>query len=234
MYQVKWPAILVIAVMSSLNLSAEGGRGSPFLVKDSVYNTGGLFSLGVRGTANIFFTDTRKSFGTGFGASARMQLVDRVNTEWFSDYVTSNLYNKANRTDAHIGWNVMCYILNPKGFKRKFTPFIAAGQCFDYTGIRLNGENQKLYQRWTAAVQMSVGCHYNITPRFDISLSTLYDLHLGNEVDADLNSNGNIVISQHSNAGWEGHMMLIFSAHYKLIQLWKPKGQKSRTLFPAG
>jgi hypothetical protein len=81
-----------------------------------------------------------------------------------------------------------------------------------------------MHDRWTSAVQMSIGCHYNITPKFDISLSTLYDLHLGKEVDADLAKDGSLVINEHSNAGWEGHIMFIISVHYKLIKLWKPKG----------
>ena len=216
---------MALLIYSPYLKAGDGKAAAAF--KDSTYNTGGLLSLGVRGTTNIFFTTSQRAFSVGAGASARLQLIDRVNTEWFADYVTSNLYNKANRVDAHIGWNVMCYILNPKGFHRKFTPFIAAGQCFDYTGIRMNGEGQKLYERWTAAVQMSVGCHYNITPKFDVSLATLYDLHLGNEVDADLQNNGTVLITDHSNAGWEGHMMIILSVRYKFVQLWKPGKKKS-------
>lgn len=204
--------------------SAEaGGRDSPLFAKDSSYRKeGGAFSLGVRNTVNIF-TNTPNSFGLGVGGSARLQILKRLNTEWFGDYVMNNIYNKASRTDGHIGWNVMFYILDPKGFSRKFTPFIAAGHCFDYTGIRLNGENQPMHERWTSAVQMSIGCHYNITPQFDISVSTLYDLHLGKEIDAEVEKDGTLTIVEHANAGWEGHIMLIFSAHYKFMRLWKSK-----------
>ena len=216
-------ALVLTLCIFSPHLFAEG-RGDPRTHNiDSVFRSqGGAFSIGFRTDMNIF-TNAPKSFGMGAGSSVRIQLLDRLNTEWFADYITSNLYNKAARTDAHIGWNVMYYIINPRGFTRKFTPFIAAGHCFDYTGIRLNGENQPMHDRWTSAVQMSVGCHYNITPEFDISLSTLYDLHLGKEVDADLAKDGTVVISEHSNAGWEGHFMLIFSVHYKIAKLWKPK-----------
>ena len=227
MYKTIWLAILFAAgLLSSQQIYATADSASTAAKaakKDSVSQKGGgNFSLGVRSTFSAF-SDGKPTFGMGAGASARIQILDRLNTEWFGDYMTSNLYNKAHRTDVHIGWNVMFYLINPKGFTRKFTPFIAAGHCFDYTGIRLNGPGQPMHERWTSAVQMSLGCHYNITPKFDISLTTLYMLHLGREVDADLEKDGTVTINDHSNAGWEGHVMFIVSVHYKFAKLWKPK-----------
>lgn len=223
MHKIRWLAVFLITFTLSSQLYA-GNAGSGEFSKDSVFNKGGgNFSLGMRTTINAF-SDGAPALGLGVGGSMRLQLLERLNTEWFGDYMTSNLYNKANRTDVHIGWNVMFYILNPHGFKRKFTPFVAAGHCFDYTGIRLNGPNQPMHDRWTSAVQMSLGCHYNISPKFDISLSTLYMLHLGKEIDADLQKDGTMQIVEHSNAGWEGHIMFIISVHYKLAKLWKAKG----------
>ena len=189
------------------------------------YNSGGLLSFGAR-TGISIFSAAPKYIGIGSGGSIRLQFLDRLNTEWFGDYITSALYNKVHRVDAHIGWNVMFYLINPRGFTRKFTPFIAAGHCFDYTGLKLNGENQQLHSKWTAAVQVSAGCHYNITPRFDISLSTLYVLHLGKDLDPSLNPDGTVTISDSKEAGWEGHFMVILSAHYKIAQLWNTKKGK--------
>lgn len=186
----------------------------------------GWLSFGARNDINIFAA-APKSPGIGAGGSMRLQLLSRLNTEWFADYITSNLYNKAHRVDAHIGWNVMYYVLDPKDFTRKFTPFLAAGQCFDYTSVQLDGENQPKYEKWTAAVQMELGCHYNITPRFDISLSTLYDLHLGKDLEAIQNSDGSISITDAKLAGWEGHVMIILSAHYKIYRLWNRKNKKA-------
>ncbi|MCW3126198.1 MAG: hypothetical protein JWO03_1856 [Bacteroidetes bacterium] len=224
MHKARWPAVLLIAcLLSSLHLSAGIERYVPLHIRDTAFNKqGGNFSLGVRNTINVF-SDEPKAFGMGMGASFRLQLLDRVNTEWFADYMTSNLYNKANRTDVHVGWNVMFYLIKPKGFTRKLTPFVGAGHCFDYTAIKMNGENQQLYKRWTAAVQMSVGCHYNITPKLDISVTTLYVLHLGKELDADQADDGSVSIEEHRNAGWEGHLMLVISAHYKFLKLWKAR-----------
>lgn len=219
-----WPAVLLILyLLPQVHIYAQDSSKPAFKIREAFTDPeGGTLSLGARNDINIF-TAAPKSPGIGAGGSFRLQILDRLNTEWFGDYISSSLYNKAHRVDAHIGWNVMFYLLKPNGFERKFTPFIAAGHCFDYTGISLNGENQKLYSKWTSAVQMSVGCHYNITPRFDISLSTLYDLHLGKDLDTDLNPDGMVSITESKGAGWEGHVMIIISAHYKICKLWNVK-----------
>ena len=219
-----WPVVFIVACMLSQSVHAAQDSSSLASKTKAIFtdNTGGMLSFGVRSDINIF-TAAPKSPGIGTGASVRLQMLDRLNTEWFGDYITTSLYGKIHRVDAHIGWNVMFYILNPKGFTRKFTPFIAAGQCFDYTSVQQDGENQRLYSKATAAVQMELGCHYNITPRFDVSLSTLYDLHLGKDLDTDLNPDGTVSVTESRGAGWEGHVMIILSAHYKIGKLWNTK-----------
>lgn len=186
----------------------------------------GTFSLGARNTMNIFF-ESPDMIGQGAGGSFRIQIGERLNTEWFADYVSSKLYQRAERIDKHIGWNVMYYLLDTKSFQRSFTPFLAAGHCFDYTGIRLNGLDQPTIGKWTSAVQMSLGTHCNINQRFDITLSSLYDLHLGREVEVELTPENKVDIESHRNAGWEGHVMLILSVNYKIAQLWT-SGKQSK------
>jgi hypothetical protein len=221
----KWSIICtLIFSLHAINLSAGAGGSSKEYSRDSIFaKDGGMISFGARSTVNVF-TNTIHSYGLGVGGSSRIQFIDRLGSEWFGDYMINNMYNKATRIDGHIGWNVMLYILKPNGFRTKFTPFIAAGHCFDYTGIRMNGPNQPMHDRWTSAVQMSVGCHYNITPKFDFSIATLYDLHLGREIDVEPQKDGSVTIVEHPNAGWEGHIMIIFSVHYKFAKLWKAKG----------
>ncbi len=216
-------ALLFLSLIPQWKLQAQDTIATQHKIKKIFTDEdGGMVSFGARTDINIF-TGAPKSPGIGTGASLRLQLLNRLNTEWFGDYVSSDLYNKAHRVDAHIGWNVMFYVLNPNGFKRKFTPFIAAGQCFDYTSVQLDGENQQLHSKATAAVQMELGCHYNITPRFDVSLSTLYDLHLGDDLDTNLNPDGSVTVTSEKGAGWEGHVMIILSAHYKIGRLWNAK-----------
>lgn len=180
----------------------------------------GTISLGARNTMNVFF-ESPDMIGQGAGGSFRIQIGERLNTEWFADYVSSNIYQRAERIDKHIGWNVMLYLIDPKGFDRTLTPFLAAGHCFDYTGISLHGKNQPTIGKWTSAVQMSLGTHYNINNRFDITLSSLYDLHLGREVEVELTPANTVEIERNRNAGWEGHIMLILSVNYKIARLWR-------------
>jgi len=220
------PALLLAAILLPGFAHGQNSDSVALIKKQIFARQDGNFSLGVRNNVNIF-TDAPRSVGEGLGASARIQLINRLNTEWFADVISSNLYGKAHRTDIHIGWNVMFYLLDPKGFTRKFTPFLAAGHCFDYTGITMNGEHGLSKAKGSTAVQMSVGCHYNITPQFDISLTTLYDLHLGNDVDSELEPDGTVTLVDHKSAGLEGHVMVILSAHYKILKLWKPRKSSS-------
>jgi hypothetical protein len=135
----------------------------------------------------------------------------------------SNIKNKAHRTDYHVGWSVMFYLIDPKGFNRKLTPYIVAGHCFDETVIKINGVNGAKASRFSSALQAGLGCHYNITPKFDVSLCAQYMLHLGKELDAEEQPDGNMELVVHKNAGWEGHLLVSLSVNYKFLQLWKPR-----------
>lgn len=186
-------------------------------------NQAGNFSLGMRSTISAFYDGSSKGIGTGAGGHFRIQIVDRVNTEWFADIITSNILNKAHRMDDHVGWSVMYYVLNPNGFKRKLTPYVVAGNCFDETRITINGPDGQSASRFSSEVQMGIGCHYNITPRFDVSVTTQYGLHLGNEIATVQNSDGSLSVASYKNAGWEGHLLISISTSYKICKLWKPK-----------
>lgn len=191
------------------------------------YNTdfhekqGGNFSSGMRNTVSLFNDGVKGSVGTGIGGHFRIQLSNRINTEWFADVFMSNLKDKAHRTDYHIGWSVLYYVLDPKGFERKFTPYIIAGHCFDETDIAVNGSGNSRNNRFTSEVQTGIGCQYNITPRFNLSLSSQYGFHLGKEVELEENrTTGDLLVVKHDNSSWEGHLMFSLSANYKLCKLW--------------
>jgi opacity protein-like surface antigen len=180
------------------------------------------FSLGVRNTISAF-SHGGSEFGYGAGWHFRIQLLKRLNTEWFGDALFTNIHNKANRKDYHVGWSVMYYVIDPKGFTRKITPYALAGHCFDHTRVRINGNEAPARSRWNSAVQAGAGFHYNITPKFDISTTIQYMLHLGRELHAHENSQGEIEIEEHKNAGWEGHLLFNISVNYKIFKLWKPR-----------
>jgi len=191
--------------------------------KEALRYQGGNFSLGLRNTISSFSHGNPKGVGIGVGGHARLQLLDRLNTEWYADFISNDIQGKAHRTDIHVGWSVMFYVLNPKKFTRKFTPFVVAGHCFDQSIMKINGRNGAKASRFSSAVQAGIGCSYNITPRFDISLTTQYMFHLGEELDAHENSEGVMTIHTHKHAGWEGHLLISLSANYKIVKLWKRK-----------
>lgn len=183
---------------------------------------GGQFSLGVRSTLSTFSHGSWNENGYGAGGQFRLQLNDRINTEWFLDMIRTDIARVAYRNDYHIGWSVMYYLISTKNFKRPVTPYVQAGHCFDWTRIAPNGRRNELQQRGSSAVQAGIGTHFNLTPRFDISLSCQYMLHLGKELHAHVEG-GEVHIEKHNNAGWEGHLLITLSANYKLMKLWKPR-----------
>ena len=203
---------------------AETKRDTLSELKTPLYDKqGGNFSLGLRNTYSLFSDGDPRSFGGGVGGHFRIQVIDRVNTEWYGDVLTSNIKGKAHRTDVHVGWSVMFYLIDPKGFNRKFTPYIVTGHCFDETIIKINGPDGAHASRFSSAIQAGLGCHYNLTPRFDISLCAQYMLHLGKELDAEEQPDGNMALEVHKNAGWEGHLLVSLSVNYKFLKLWKPR-----------
>ncbi len=224
MKRTRWlPVILLFGLLPNL-LLAENKRDTLSEFKKPLYaKQNGNFSLGLRNTYSLFSEHDANMFGNGTGGQFRIQVIDRVNTEFFADVLITNIKNKAHRTDVHIGWSVMFYLIDIKGFARKLTPYIVAGHCFDETIVKINGENGKKMSHFSSAVQAGLGCHYNVTPKFDISLSAQYMLHLGKELHVEEEPDGEMHLELHKNAGWEGHLLLNVSVNYKFLQLWKPR-----------
>ncbi|HYG51512.1 MAG TPA: outer membrane beta-barrel protein [Flavobacteriales bacterium] len=187
--------------------------------------TAGSFELGMRNTVSLFGNNNTAGFGTG--GQFRIMLGKQLNTEWFADYIQTDLYAKGKRTDAHIGWSVMFYLLNEP---KKLDPYIIAGHCFDYTRVNvyrtLTEPGQEYKSRWSSAAQAGIGCHYYIGQRFNLSLSTQYMLHLGNDIHAELESeNGTEVLhveqtDTNNKLTFEGHMLTTLSLNFRIGQLW--------------
>ncbi|HLP50237.1 MAG TPA: hypothetical protein VK154_05095 [Chitinophagales bacterium] len=224
MERIRWLTVMLMLGIMPVTLHASVKRDTLSDTTKHVYpKQGGNFSFGLRNTCSLFSEHTASSFGAGVGGHFRIQVTDRVNTEFFADVLTTNIKNKAHRTDYHFGWSVMFYLINPRAFNRKLTPYIVTGHCFDQTVIKINGVNGERRARFSSALQAGLGCHYNITPKFDISLCAQYMLHLGKELHTDETPDGEIEIEEHKNAGWEGHLLLSLSVNYKFLQLWKAR-----------
>lgn len=178
---------------------------------------GGLFSLGVRSTFSTFNGHANESMGYGLGGQFRIQFADRVNSDWFFDYLNSDIGDFAQRTDYHIGWSVMYYFTD-KPFP-PVKPYILAGHCFDYTRLQDNSDPMNFDERWSSAFQAGAGLHFRLSDRLDLSLVGQYMIHLGNEVHAERHAN-TVHFHEETGASLEGHLLFNVGFHYKIADLW--------------
>lgn len=178
---------------------------------------GGLFSLGLRSTVSAFNGHEEESPGFGMGGQFRLQFADRVNSDWFFDYITSDIGNIASRTDYHIGWSVLYYLT--KEPDTRLRPYLLAGHCFDYTIFQDNSNFTLRKERFSSAVQAGAGVHFNLSPRLDLSLVTQYMLHLGNEIHAEVHE-GELEFHEEHGSSFEGHLLFHLSINYKIADLW--------------
>ena len=191
---------------------------------------GGRISLGMRSTFSTFNSHEDEGNGLGVGGQFRIQFADRVNSDWFFDFIKSDIGNFASRTDYHIGWSVLYYLTGTEkaamatyssssiSFPR-LRPYILAGHCFDYTRLVSNFDRNHLVERWSSAVQAGFGTHINLTPRWDLSLVGQYMMHLGNEVGAHY-ENGVVEFHDETSTSIEGHLLFHVSVNYKIGDAW--------------
>ncbi|MDX1651406.1 MAG: hypothetical protein R3277_02865 [Brumimicrobium sp.] len=201
--------LFCILVFSSFSMAQE---------LESAGSNSGWFSLGVRSTVNLFDHD---GTGIGSGGQFRIRLNDRLNTDWFADYITINSNDEIRSEYLHIGWSVLFYPLPPKSYaERRIQPYILAGHCFDYNKKTLIADPSVQADRWGSAVQSGLGFHFFLSERIDLSLTSQYMIHLTKAIDGHSHGNGiELHASEHS--GLEGHLLTTVSLNYKICRLWK-------------
>lgn len=178
----------------------------------------GTLEVGARSTLSLFNDHADESVGRGIGGQFRLRFSDRVNTEWFFDYLNSSIGNYAQRTDYHIGWSVLYYPLKPN--ERTLYPYVLAGHCFDYTLIKGNRADDMSANRWSSAVQGGLGMHYKFTSYFDVSLTGQYMMHLGKHLHGHLKESGEFHIHEEGSNALEGHLLVNLSFNFKIGKLW--------------
>lgn len=189
------------------------------------YHPQGTIQVGMRTTLSAFSKDN--AAGYGVGGQFRVWLWKKVNSEWFADYITTDLGGLGRRTDTHIGWSVMFYPFEGL-LQSKFTPYFLAGHCFDYTKVTPYNTITELHtdefqERWSSATQMGLGVHWNITNRFNLSMSSQYMIHLGNAIHTEvLETNGvkTLIVAEETGSNLEGHLLTTISLNVRLGDLW--------------
>lgn len=177
----------------------------------------GWFSLGARSTVSSFSHD---GFGLGTGGQFRIRFSDQVNTDWFADFISINIDDRVKSDYYHIGWSVLFYPFSGKEFNSKVSPYFLAGHCFDYNRKMEIANTSNMLDRWGSAVQGGIGAHFNLTERFDISLTSQYMMHFTSEIGYETVGE-NIIFDRHSHGNvLEGHLLTTLSLNYKIVQLW--------------
>ena len=197
--------------------------------QEKVDKESGYFQLGVRNAFSAFSDDGANGFG--YGGQFRIRVLSRVNTDWFADYITTDIAGIAKREDMHIGWSILAYPFNCETVKGKITPYILAGHCFDYTKVSKNN-SPEFKEKWSSAVQAGLGAHYNITDRVDVSLTAQYMMHLGKNVQAEvfeIDGQKEVLIQKNKVSGVEGHMLINLSFNVLLFDMWDQHHKRKKT-----
>ncbi len=204
------------------------------VTKDTLNTHKGELSFGARTTGSLF-SSSGNYFGFGAGGQLRYRVDNRLNTEWFGDWMTTNIGGLGQRYDAHIGESMILYIGREVNRKNTLTPYAMGGFCGDYTKTSTNlyyDNVQKSYvreskDRWSFATQLGLGTHYNITEKMDISFSCQYMIHFGSDIDSQIETNSQgekyLQINKVNETALEGHLLLTLSANFVIVDLIRHK-----------
>jgi hypothetical protein len=198
----------------SLLLVSIGASSQNFISNKSFVGT---FSAGTRNTVSMFNDDN--AVGIGIGGQSRIQFYDRLNTEWYFDYITSKNASYTYRNDYHIGWSVMLYTKNNYQFDRLLQPYLIAGHCFDYSKVTEQNAKNNFADRLSMATQAGIGTHINITQKLDCSLSGQYMLHFGKEIETTIQGD-EVIFEKQNFSRPDGHLLFTLSINYKFFHLW--------------
>jgi hypothetical protein len=179
-------------------------------------NKSGDFGLGVRTTLSLFDNTENALPATGFGGCFKIRLNERVNTDWFADYIYgTSMY--VNRVDYHIGWSVMYYL--GKDQTKLFQPFAVAGHCFDLSQLTDKFNLGNHAKRWSSAVQGGFGVQGYLSDRLSVFFQTQYMIHLGSHLEAKMIGN-DLSFDVHKGSSLEGHLLTSFTINYQIGKLW--------------
>jgi hypothetical protein len=157
--------------------------------------------------------------GIGIGGLSRIQFSNRLNSEWYFDYITSKNGSLTYRNDYHIGWSVMLYSKNNYSFDHLFQPYFIAGHCFDLSKVTEQKNKSNSAQRLSMAAQAGIGTHINITQKLDCSLSGQYMLHFGKAIQTSVKGEA-VIIEKKNFSQPDGHLLFCISFNYKFFHLW--------------
>lgn len=176
----------------------------------------GVFALGVRmNEAMVEFPDDH-STSLGVGGQMRLQFSNRLNSEWFLDFSRSDVMPGITRTDYYFGSDLMIYL---RKNLRRIQPYAVVGPGIAAYRINsvTNGNNSASV--FLPAAQAGLATHFNVTYRFDLSLTAQYIMEYGHDLETTLNGD-EVTISRSTEKKFEGHPQLTLSMNFKIADLW--------------
>ena len=174
----------------------------------------GQISLGVRSSWGLVYEHNWNRAAFGSGGQFRLRFSEKVNSDWFIDYLQGDLGDFAKRTDVHIGWSVLYYPLNKK---TTLQPYLLAGHCFELLRISENTNDENFVIRKSASVQAGAGVHLHLTPKADVSFVAQYMIHFGTNIDVADNP---VTFTKPSGIALQDHILLHVSLNYQIADLW--------------
>lgn len=176
----------------------------------------GELSFGVRNSISMVYEHNWNRLAFGSGGQFRLRFSDRVNSDWFIDFLTGNLSDFAHRTDVHIGWSMLYYPLDRKN--TFVQPYLLAGHCFELLKIAENGNPGNHVTRKSASVQGGLGTHFNISPKMDLSIVAQYMIHFGTNINTSRDPV--VEFSKPGGVKIQDHLLFHVSINYQIADLW--------------
>jgi len=202
-------ALAAFLLISTVGLSQKKQRD-----KES-----GILQLGMRNTYSMFSNDTKP--GIGYGGQFRLRMNKSLNTEWYADILKSEVDNSTLRTDAHIGWSVMFYLVQRDAFVK---PYILGGHCFDYTKFHLSEPQKGKTDRWSSAVHLGLGSQFKLNKFADLSVGLQYMNHLGTMLELTETMDDGAVhqhVERSQGLSFEGHLLATASLNVNIIDFMR-------------
>jgi hypothetical protein len=140
-------------------------------------------------------------------------VLPQLNTEWFLSYLTGATA-LTSKNSYYIGWAVLLYSKSNNDFSKRFQPFLSIGHCFDKTTVFEKADPVNRASRLTMAMHGGVGTHINLLPRLDCTLAPYYLLHMGKDIETEIQQ-GKLYIHPAAENHFDGHLMVKVSFNYR-------------------
>ncbi|MFD1553146.1 outer membrane protein [Putridiphycobacter roseus] len=182
----------------------------------------GDFQFGVRLNQNINLPQYEEGFG--IGVQAKVNVLDNLNIEIYSNIETLDLGNVGNLKQNEFGFSAVVPFLN-----HKLSPFIFLGA--NYSNIKVTPVSYLFSNRESESIALNsfglhagIGAQYNLNDRLSIALSYRFlyrfDQPIYEVQSSDFGLYLNTAVLPNTEIESKDPMYLQFSLNYRIMKLW--------------